>query len=208
MKRLEINLASRPFKNLRSYYTVFGTVFLILFGITTVNLWMYLSSGTELSQTNKQIASVKKEIRRMKKEMKGDKRKLQNMNLTHLNREITFVNGLLRERYFSWTRLLNRLEDKIPRSVMLKSISPNVEKDQIRLTLECVSRNPSAVVDFIKNLEESKYYKRVFPGFEKEETGETFGKGVGFNIDMIYEYSFEKEKKEDVQKKSYIRTPI
>jgi Tfp pilus assembly protein PilN len=182
MTKLQINLSSRPFANYALYhlaYVVIGLAGLLLLAHNT--FWFFSNHG-DVQQMEQEIAALQTEVDSNIREatVLGDE--IDQVQRNRRFREIcSFVDGRIRQRRFSWIRMLNLLQGAIPLDVKIESISPRVQQDSIKITLACMARREAAVNEFIENLEGIEEFDRVLITAEDKE-----GSTVTFPLTMEY----------------------
>ncbi len=169
MKLLEINLATRPFRNNTLYWTGFGSAGAILAALTVVNVWLFLHAGSSVQQSGEEM-----QIKQAKRDslMRDEQRlsvKLTKLDFKGLAREAEFANDAIRRRIFSWTELFNRLEEVVPATVMMAAIRPEIQAEGISVVAEGLAKDQEGLLDFEENLIRSPYFSRIYPGSERRE---------------------------------------
>lgn len=169
MRFLEINLATRPFRNNTLYWTGFGSAAVILAALTGVNVWLFLHAGTSVQQSGQemQIKQTKRDALIRDEQRLGVK--LTKLDFKGLAREAEFANDAIRRRTFSWTELFNRLELVVPSTVMMAAIRPEIQADGISIAAEGLAKDQEGLLDFEENLIRSPYFSRIYPGSERRE---------------------------------------
>jgi Tfp pilus assembly protein PilN len=162
-----LNLACRPFRNERLPATVFGLACVVLLGLTAwqvVQVRRLLPSQTEAR--HRRIEALEDEARRLREEAG----RLQTVRADPAAvARWTLVKQLVDQRAFSWTQLFGLFETLLPDGVRLVSITPNVRRGQIQLTVTAVVREPGQGWQLVRVLEDSGHFKDVYPTSEEEE---------------------------------------
>ena len=182
MSRLQINLASRPFTNHTLYhvgYVVIGLVGLLLLAHNAI--WFFSNHG-DVREMEQEISSLQTEVDQNIREAGSLAEQVEQVQRNRRFREVVaFVDGRIRQRRFSWIRMLNLLQEAIPPQVKIESITPRVQQDSIRITLACMAKQETAVNEFIENLEDVDEFDRVLITSEDRE-----GNTVLFPLTMEY----------------------
>jgi Tfp pilus assembly protein PilN len=162
-----LNLARRPFRNERLPATLFAVACAALCGLTVwqvVQVRRLLPSRTEAR--HRRIAAMEDETAKLREEAG----RLQGVRAEpRASAQWTMVKDLVDRRAFSWTQLFGLLEELLPDGVRLVSITPSVRRGQIELRVTAVVREPAVGWELVKILEESGYFKDVYPTSEEEE---------------------------------------
>ena len=110
MKPLHLNLASQPYRDYRPVYAVVVVMSLLIALLMLNNVDTYYRYKTETKTTRSTTASLQTQrIRRRRARRRPTASS--GRNLTALDNETKFINARLAERAFSWSELLDRLED-------------------------------------------------------------------------------------------------
>ena len=107
---------------------------------------------------------------------------LRSFNLTALGNETHFINARLAERAFSWSELLDRLEDVVPRDVRIITVTPSFQANQyVHLEMSCDAKTTDGMLATITNLQKNRQFANPFPHNESQtEKGFSFTVGVDF----------------------------
>lgn len=170
---IKINLSSRPFYNRLFIYSLY----VVLISTTVVfSLYNGIYLGEYLIKSN----ALKKIIDRQKVKLQmADStitsvfQLIKQMRLKEQDREIGFANSLISQRTFSWSNMLNNFERLLPAQVMMFSISPQMQKGNIKIEIAVASYYYDEILSFINNLEEAPDFSAVYPLREMNEQEET-----------------------------------
>ncbi len=189
--RISVNLATRPFVELRPLFARLRLAMLAL-GVLALLLGIalhFLNVKARAAQT--QMDQLKARTLQFQQErQRNETRMHQPQNVAVLERS-QFLNSLFAQKSFSWTAVMMDLERVLPTGVQVTSIEPSISKEgdvSIRLR---VSGDRDKSVLLVKNLESSQRF--VAPRLSGEsaqaqETGhaqavsETAPGGVEFEI--------------------------
>jgi len=169
VRPVEINLATRPFRNNTLYWGGFGSAAVGLAALTLVNLWLFLGYGSTMQQ-HRQDLTVKQGRRdALLREEQRLGTKLGKLDFKSLAGQAEFANDAIRRRTFSWTELFNRLEGVVPPSVMMLSIRPEIQTEGISVVVEGMAKDQEGLLDFEENLIHKPVFARIYPGGERRE---------------------------------------
>ena len=184
--RIEINLATQPYEDVRRFLTTWGLV-VAAAGLLTLGLLGYALQGWarsgpvrgEMTQLRAQIAALETE-RRAAEALAGQ---AQNREVRDQSR---FVNGLIARKAFSWTKALTALEKIVPARVQVVSIRPELNsQQQLELRLVVAAGSREHALELVRRLEESERFRNAQVSTESTETqgGAT---DVEFEIVALY----------------------
>ena len=156
--RVTINLASRPYVELRPVYhrlrlwmLILALAGAILGYLLHVDRRSAMAATAHVDELNHQIAHLEQQ--------KKDYRALmqQPANAATL-RQSAFLNSLFKRKAFSWTATMEDLEDVLPSGVEVQSLQPIVHPDGHVVIRLRVLGPRNLGIDLIRNLERSKYF--------------------------------------------------
>ena len=169
MRPLEINLATRPFRNNTLYWAGFGSATLVLAVLTSVNLWLFFRSGSSVHQYEQEVVVKQQKRDPLARDEQRLSVKLAKLDFNGLRQEAEFANDAIRRRIFSWTELFNRLEEVVPPDVMMTALRPEIQAEGISIVAEGIAKNQEGLLDLEENLIQSAYFARIYPGSERRE---------------------------------------
>ena len=79
---------------------------------------------------------------------------------------VDYINRLIQQRTFSWTRLLNDLETLTPANLQIVSIRPQLVGQEIGIEIIANGRSTHDYIEFISHLESSGKFYNVNPIYE------------------------------------------
>lgn len=182
MRAVDLNFASTPFRNNTPYYLGYGLGAVLLVVFTCYNGYAFVhysksEAALESDHTKKQarLAELYADAGRIQREI-GSK------DLKGLNERAAFTNGLLLRRRFSWTGLLNSLEEVQPYQVRLLSLRPIVLQRGILIEARAVAKDLQAFWNFQQNLQNHQKFRRVYPaGYLKSSELGDYVFNISFN---------------------------
>jgi type IV pilus assembly protein PilN len=156
--RITVNLATRPFIELRPAYKRLRLWMAILF-VLAIPLWFF----AHIEQQKAAVATAK--VRGMQASVQSMERQQQSyqslmrqpQNAAVLTQS-DFLNGLFRRKAFSWTATMTDLETVLPAGVQVQSIDPQVSPDGHVVIRMRVTGARERAIDLVKNLEGSKHF--------------------------------------------------
>jgi type IV pilus assembly protein PilN len=156
--RISINLASRPFVELRPLFArlrlVMGALVLVGLGL---GFWSH-ALDQKVKLASAQMNALKQETALADSERtRNEARMRQPQNKAVLDRS-TFLNQLFAEKSFSWTATMMDLERVLPAGVQVTSIEPVITKEgDVNIRLR-VSGDRDKAIQLVRNLETSQRF--------------------------------------------------
>ena len=181
MRRL--NLSTQPFYNERivNFVLSVSTIFLFLFFVRGFTQWRTLlnqEAALQVQILKEQEASdalAMQAIRLLRESTPAD--------ATRIAGETGSARRLVERRIFSWTAFLTDIEDTIPPSVMLTTVTPDVTDNGIFFSLGLRGRSATDLNLFLEGLERKSNFSQLL--IKEEELGQD-GDYLGF-LEGLYE---------------------
>lgn len=184
--RLEINLASHPYEDLRRFLRLWGPVVVVV-ALFTLLLLAYVAAGWVASApTRTEITQLRTDIAALEQEGKAAEKLASQPHHLQVRNQARFVNGLIARKAFSWTKALAALERIVPARVQVVSIQPELNSQhqlEIRLVVAAATRD--SVLDLVRRMEESERFRRAQVSSESTQV-EAGTSDVEFEIVAVY----------------------
>jgi hypothetical protein len=205
MLALDLNLASRPFRNNTLLWLahVGAVVGLALFTTWSVTTW--LDFRENLRDLRQQVASIDVQFADLDSRETKAKRARQTANLHALEVQTSKANAIIQWKAFSWTELFNVLESVQPNDVRMTAVYPRFHDPRVQaaaaarsaragapaeidrsvpVSVEGLARNERALLDLETALLAAPYFERVEP----ERTARVEGSGeTAFELRFLYD---------------------
>jgi type IV pilus assembly protein PilN len=185
--RIDINLATQPYEDLRKFWLrwgaplgVLGIVTLLLLYSVTVGLITARKDNALIRQRQAQIASRDQE--------KATAEALLNLpqNRTTHDRS-QFLNELFQRKAFSWTRVFEDMEQVMPARLHVVSIKPQMGEDsQLEIKLKVAGESRDRALELVRRMEASKRFQQTHIESETELSSSQGGDNVQFEITAVY----------------------
>ncbi len=183
MLKLEINLSSRPFVNQRKFYLILTLLLALLVLSVMWNFSRYQFIRQHQKIANWKYQEGQQRMSALQKEEESIRIRLRGANTADFLDRIEYVNGLIDQRIFSWTELLNDLEQVMPPNVQIASIRPRILGREISVEIVANARGNQDAIEFVSNLEKSGRFFKVHPVFEDvTKTPGMTGKQIAIDV--------------------------
>ncbi len=183
MRPIEINLATRPFRNNTLYWAGFGSAAGVLAALSVLNVWLFFGYGSTVRRHQEDFGQKQQRREVLAKDEQRLSLKLTKLDFKSLSQQSDFANGAIRQRIFSWTELFNRLEEVVPPTVMMTSIRPEIQAEGISIMADGSAKDQEALLQFEENLIRNSHFSRIFPGSERREQ-----RGQDLRFSLKFEY--------------------
>jgi len=186
--RLNINLATKPYQDVRRILLQWGGLVLLLAVCTVALVWTAVSTWRHARDVNVKIAALESEIAAL------DRQHAEALAVLHSPQNVSvvetskFLNGLIARKSFSWTRVFMQLEQIMPPKLHVVSISPelNPKTNTVEVHLAVAGTSREAAVELVKRLEQSPSFQdaRITEESELHEKGSL--DTVKFQVTALY----------------------
>jgi type IV pilus assembly protein PilN len=185
--RLDINLASRPYQDMRRFVMRWGGIVALMTILTAVLVFFAFRSWRESRDVNAQINTVQSEIRALDKERQEGIALLNQASNRTTAEQSKFLNQLIVKKAFSWTSVFMDLERIMPPGLHVVSIKPELSPDnQLRLTMVVGGTSRDRAVELVRRMEQSPTFRQAVVNSEAARENTSEGDTIRFEISAIY----------------------
>jgi type IV pilus assembly protein PilN len=170
--RISVNLANRPFVELRPLFARLRLAMVVL-ALSAVGLGYWLHAlNIKASVAQAQMNGLKAKTDQFQHERQVNEARMhQAQNMAVLERS-QFLNAVFARKSFSWTAVLMDLERVLPTGVQVTSIEPSITKEgDVNIRLR-VSGDRERAVLLVRNLETSQRFLSPRLASEQAQTQE------------------------------------
>lgn len=189
--RLKINLATRPYRDVRLFLETWGTATALLAVLTVGLCWYTYHAWHQTRYSRAQISQVQSEIDKLDSQRQAGITLLNQPQNRQIAERSAFLNGLIARRSFSWTQLFMVLERIMPPRLHVTSIAPSLTKNnEIEIHMMVGGAARDQALELVRRLEDSPSFKQ--PELRSESLAQaTPGTAnatdsVQFDISMVY----------------------
>jgi type IV pilus assembly protein PilN len=157
--RVTLNLASRPYIELRPLYQRLRVVALLLLVTAAAFWWVLRSEQQKATAAQARAGRIDSAITRThNEELQAEASMRQPQNAAVLT-QAQFLNNLFLHKSFSWTAVMMDLEQVLPDNVQVLNIDPVVGKDgSVTIHMRVAGPREKAVT-LVRNLEHSRRFR-------------------------------------------------
>src|SRR5512133_867528 len=183
--RLNINLATRPYEDVRKFLARWGTLTALLAVITAGLLYLAISNWRSSRVINTQIAEYQAKIDGLEKDRTNAAETLNKPENKAVAGTSRFFNDVIQRKSLSWTRVFMDLERIMPHGLRVLSITPELNKDnQLIIRLQVGGNSHEKAVDLVHRMEESSTFRR--PQLHSENVVQRAGDNIQSEITSQY----------------------
>jgi type IV pilus assembly protein PilN len=171
--RISINLATRPFVELRPLFLRLRVLMALLAAIAiALGVWAHVLQQ-RLNHATAQMDALRDQTNAAQQErLHNEQRMRQGPNAAVLDRA-HFLNSLFLAKSFSWTAVMMDLENVLPTGVQVTSIEPQVTQTGDVIIRLRVSGDRDRAVQLVRNLEHSRRFLQPRLSGEASQAKET-----------------------------------
>jgi hypothetical protein len=182
LRPLDVNLASRPFYNNTFLWIAYALAIAAIGAFTAYNAVTLTGHSRTVAALNEELAAGRATREQLQQEGAHLRKEIAKRDLKDLAQRIRAANEVLLERNFSWTRLLNSLEEAEPYKVRLLDLRPVVTPDGILIQTRGIARDLENFWELQQRLQDHKMFRRVYPaGYSHAPAGGEFLFSMSFN---------------------------
>ena len=171
--RISINLATRPFVELRPLFLRLRVLMALLAAVAiALGVWAHVLQKRLDRATGQMDALRDQTIAAQQERLHNEARMRQGPNAAVLNRA-HFLNALFLQKSFSWTAVMMDLENVLPTGVQVTSIEPQPTVTGDVIIRLRVSGERDRAVQLVRNLEHSRRFLQPRLSGEASQAKET-----------------------------------
>jgi type IV pilus assembly protein PilN len=156
--RISVNLATRPFVELRPFFLRLRIVMAVLAVLGVVAVVATHMMQKKLDIAAAQLNAVHVKVVAAQQEKQGNERRMREPANAAVLTRAHFLNALFLRKSFSWTAVMMDLETVLPSGVQVTSIEPEPTSDGDVMIRLRVSGDRDRAVQLVRNLERSKRF--------------------------------------------------
>jgi Tfp pilus assembly protein PilN len=185
--KLRLNLSTAPRENRRPFLaaaTLIGAIGLIALAILSQAAYRSWQSN-RAARAN--MAELERQIRESTTQQAQLAAYFRAPEAQKILDRATFLNSLIGERSFPWTKIFAALEETLPPGVRVVSISPQLINGRAELALTIGAANDEQKIRFLEAMEKSRSFSNVQITSERDSTEPNALDRVVLNLKVVYE---------------------
>jgi hypothetical protein len=153
--RLNINLASQKYEDVRQFYVRWGTALAAALVLTALLATLSVLNYSSSSQSMERTRDLKQKIAALEKDRAAAEAVENSPENRDVKEQKDYWNAQIARRAFSWTQLFNDLQRIMPGRAFVMSIAPEVTRDnRVKLKLTIGAEKYEGAIDLVKRMEE------------------------------------------------------
>jgi Tfp pilus assembly protein PilN len=159
--KVRLNLATSPLENNRRF--LLGSA--LLGAVALAALAMLSTSAYGNWNANRNVRSEMADLNRKMRDFRGERKELEDFfkqpDTMKIMDRAAFLNALIEQRSFPWTKMFTDLERMIPLGVRVVSISPRMTGGRVEVRLNIGAQTDEGKLQLIEALEKSTEFERI-----------------------------------------------
>ena len=169
---LRTNLSTRPFYNERAVQLVLGLLVVLVGVVTGFNILELVRLTASQRTLGAHAVESEGEAARLRTEAAGIRAQINTKELEIVANAAREANGIIDQRAFSWSGLLDQLEETLPDDVRITGIEPSLDRQgQFVITINVQARRSEDIDQFIESLEKTGSFRDVITPAESNDEG-------------------------------------
>lgn len=189
--KIHINLASQPYENASRFYTRWGALLLAATLFSAALVFGAVSGWRNTHGLSGRIAAEQANLDKLNRQEQQDLAILNKPENRDVRDKSRVLNGLIRSKQFSWTRIFSDLEHLMPARLHVLSITPQLDvNNEIEVHMIVAGDSREKAIELIQNMEQSREFRHAQVMAEtetrREQGGAQGGDTVQFEIIAQY----------------------
>ncbi|MDT8069849.1 MAG: PilN domain-containing protein [Terriglobia bacterium] len=160
--RLNINLATQPYEDVRKFLAKWGLLTLVLAAATAMLVFMAVRNWRDSRTINAQIADMHQKMDALDKTRAAAIATLNEPGNKVIAEKSRFLNDAIQRKSLSWTRIFMDLERMMPQGLHVVSIKPEFAKDnRLGIHLTVGGNSHEKAIELVRRMEESSTFRQA-----------------------------------------------
>ena len=158
--RLNINLASQRYEDVRSFYVRWGTAIALAAALALVLAFLAWKNYSDASDSTVRIKKLQQSIAGLQRE-RAEAEAISNRPENHdVMAQKNFWNRQIIRRSFSWTQLFNDLQRIMPARAYVSTVRPEITPDhRLKLAMEILGDKHDNALELLQRMEKSERFR-------------------------------------------------
>jgi Tfp pilus assembly protein PilN len=156
-----LNLATAPLENQRRFWTValgVGLPALVIFAVLAAATYRDWRSTRE---RRAEVARLESELRDFQRRRTDLEKYFAKPETRQVMERASFLNGLIEQRSFPWTKMFMDLEHELPEGVHVVSLSPRMQAGGVEVHMVVGAASDRGKLEFLRTLENSSEFTNL-----------------------------------------------
>lgn len=184
--KLRLNLSTTPQENRRPFLAgagLVGTIGVIALVILAQSAYRSWQSNRQI---NADISRLEGQIRASTEQQSELAAYFRTPDARNTLERASFLNSLIGQRSFPWTKVFADLEETLPAGVRVVNISPKLVNGQAEVTLTIGAANNEQKIRFLQAIEKSKKFSGIRVTAEQQVTQASAQDRIVVELKAVY----------------------
>jgi Tfp pilus assembly protein PilN len=160
---LRTNLSTRPFYNERVVQIVLAAAAVLVVAVALYNAAQFRSLSARYEQLLGRVGDEERRAAGLRTDAERARRSVDRAQLETVAAAAREANGLIDQRTFSWTELLNRLESTLPGDVRVQTIRPSTDREgRLSISMIVLGHRAEDIQQFVEQLQAKGGFEHVY----------------------------------------------
>ncbi len=159
--KVRLNLATSPQENHRRFAAGAALVGTLAIVALVLLSWHAYSARLTERENRIKLANLQKEMDKLRAERLRLETYFNLPDIRQQRERSAFLNALIAQRSFPWTKIFMDLERSLPEGVRVVSISPRMTEGRVEVKLVVGALSDESKLKFLRALETSKEFSRI-----------------------------------------------
>ncbi len=184
----KINLATQPYEDAREFFVRWTA---IVAGLVVLACLLAFGAAYSFRHYRDDRANLERERNALKK---LDEQQAQDLVIlgSSSNRVVRdkseFLNGLLKRKQISWTKVFINLESMMPPHIRVLSIAPGLDEDQVKLNITLGGDSRDRAAELVRRMEKSETFRHSLIVTEADSGNNAGNPGDSMRFQVSTEY--------------------
>lgn len=182
--RLDLNLASQPYENVRAFLVRWTALLAALAVLSAALVWMASAGWLRSRDVARDMQVKKREIARLQQEEKQAQARMNLPQNRSVVEEAAYLNQLIAFKAFSWTEAFSEFERLMPGRIHVVSVHPQLtSENQLEITLMVAGDSRDKALELLRHMEDSRHFRDAML---LSETNDLQSGAISFQIYAVY----------------------
>jgi type IV pilus assembly protein PilN len=186
--RIDINLATHPYEDLRRFWMRWGGLLGGLGALLLLILFLIIHGWDQARAAQNLITKGEQQVAALDRERASAEATLNRPQNRATRDRSQFLNDLFERKAFSWTQVFEDLERIMPPRVHVVSIHPEMApENQLQIKLIVAGDSPGRVLELVRKMEGSQHFRQTEIQVQTSVTATQDSRDtVSFDISALY----------------------
>jgi len=159
--RIRLNMATAPPETQRLFVVSTGLLGTLAIVALALLSWHTYTAWHHERDHRARMAAMDADLARLQQQRRGLEEFFTTSGTVQVRDRAAFLNALIQQRTFPWTRIFMDLEHILPEGVHVISIAPRMIGGRIEVKISVGASSDETKLKFLRAIEESKEFSRI-----------------------------------------------